>query len=132
MMLGAVITDYPDNLLEKDYSNGSGFTCRWHSLLSIRNRLNVNFSAEYYRYFVWKDYSEIDLSTEPGTWSAQGDAGVTGLWQVSLGVDARLYRRLGLSFTGRYFGRHSRYDHHSDIHSRTWDVRLGLLYTLGK
>lgn len=132
MMLGAIITDYPENLLEKTYSNGSGFTCRWHSLLSIRNSLNVAFSAEYYRYFVWKDYSEINLSAEPGTWSAQGDAGVTGLWQVSLGVDARLYRRLGLSFTGRYFGRHSRYDHHSDIHSRTWDVRLGLLYTLGK
>lgn len=125
VFIGAMMTDYPNNVFNKTYNFASGFTLRSHSNLEVRKWLQARLEIDYYRLFTWADYNNH------GKMGPQGDRSVARLWLISPQVRVALCKGLGLSFVGRFYDRYTRYHFQANRHSKVWEWHLGLLYTLG-
>lgn len=132
ILLGGSLSDYY-NVIDRDYNMGSGYSAKAQTLLEFARTGSFALGAEYYRIYTWKGYEKKDLSTtNPLYLNAQGDKGNAALLVVGSRMTLSLSDHLSLDLTASYYWRHTHYAYHPDVTARTFDVRLGLMYSLAR
>ena len=130
ILLGGSLSDYYD-VIDRDYNMGSGYSAKAQTLMEFGRTGSVMVAADYYRIYTWKGYEGKDLAhTDPLYLNAQGDKGNAALLVVSSRFILSLSDRLGLDLAASYYWRDTHYKYHPTVTSRTYDVRLGLMYHL--
>lgn len=125
ILLGGAKTDYYQ-FIDRDYNMGSGFSVKSKTHLELRNFGRFIFHAQYYRIFTWKGYEQKDLENiDPLHLNAQGDKGSAGLLVINPMAEFDIYRNWSIVLSGSYFDRRTHYTYHDDIHTNTFEVRLG-------
>ena len=126
ILLGGAKTDYYD-FIDRDYNMGSGFSFKSKTHLELRNFGRFIINTQYYRIFTWKGYEQKDLTNEDFLYlNAQGDKGNAGLLVVNPMAEFDVGRNWSILLSGTYFNRYSHYAYHDDIHTHTFEVRLGV------
>lgn len=130
ILLGGSLSDYY-NVIDRDYNMGSGYSAKVQTLMEFGHIGSFMVGADYYRIYTWKGYEDKDLNTvDPLYLNAQGDKGNAALLVVSSRFVLSLNKHLGLDFAASYYWRNTHYSYHPTVISRTYDVHIGLLYTL--
>ena len=81
--------------------------------------------------YTWKGYTQEKLEhSDPLYLNAQGDKGSASLLVVSPRFNIYLKKNLSIEAGASYYMRDTRYKYHTNVHAQTFEVRLGLRYTL--
>lgn len=130
ILLGGSLTDYY-NVIDRDYNLGSGYSAKVNTFVEFGRFGSFSLIADYYRLYTWKGYEGKDLSAiDPIYLNAQGDRGDAQLLVLSPSLLIALTDNLNLNFSGSYYWRNTNYKYHDGVSSRTFDIKLGLLYEL--
>ncbi len=130
ILLGGSLTDYY-HVIDRDYNMGSGYSVKASSLLEFGKVGAFSVGADYYRIFTWKGYENKDWeNTNPLYLNAQGDKGNASLLVLNARFVMALASHLNLDMNVSNYWRNTYYKYHANVNSRTFDVRIGLLYSL--
>lgn len=130
ILLGGSLSDYY-NVIDRDYNMGSGYSAKLNTLMEFGKVGSFRFAADYYRIFTWKGYEGKDLEhMDPLYLNAQGDKGNASLLVLDAKFLLALSNRISLDFSGSHYWRDTHYKYHTDVKSRTFDVRIGVHYKL--
>ena len=87
--------------------------------------------ADYYKIYTWKGYTMDQLEhTDPLYLNAQGDKGSASLLVISPKFNLNLKKNFSVEAGASYYMRDTKYKYHPNVHAQTFEVRLGLRYTL--
>lgn len=130
ILLGGSLSDYY-NVIDRDYNMGSGYSAKVQTLLEFGRFGRFLAGADYYRIYTWKGYEGKDLTTtDPLYLNAQGDKGNAALLVVSSRFVLALTNHLGFDLSASFYWRDTHYKYHPTVTARTYDVHLGLMYSL--
>lgn len=130
ILLGGSLSDYY-NVIDRDYNMGSGYGAKVQTLMDFGRTGSFAFGADYYRIFTWKGYEGKDLETiDPIYLNAQGDRGNAALFVLSTRVMLSISKHFMLDMQAAYYVRDTHYSFHPNVHAKTYDLKLGLMYTL--
>lgn len=128
ILLGGSLSDYY-NVIDRDYNMGSGYGAKVQTLMDFGRIGSFAFGADYYRIFTWKGYEDKDLTTiDPIYLNAQGDRGNAALFVLNTRFMLTLSKHFMLDMQGAYYVRDTHYKFHPNVHAKTFDLKLGLMY----
>lgn len=94
----------------------------------MRNFGRFILNTRFFQIYTWKGYEGKDLATvNPLYLNAQGDKGNAHLLVVSPITEIDLRNGCSLLFSGSYFSRTTHYKQYPNVHTNTFEVRLGLV-----
>ena len=130
ILLGGSLSDYY-NVIDRDYNMGSGFSAKAQTVVEFPKFGRFMLAADFYSIYTWKGYEDKDLeNTDPLYLNAQGDKSRAALLVVNPRLLIYLRKKLSLDLSGAYFLRETAYKYHADVHSNTFEARLGLVWGL--
>lgn len=130
ILLGGSLSDHY-NVIDRDYNMGSGFSAKVNTLLDFGRVGRFAINADYAHIYTWKGYEGKDLTaTNPLYLNAQGDRSDAALLVVNSRISLDFSDHVSLDLSTYYYWRHTNYKYHENITARTFDVRIGLMYTL--
>lgn len=130
ILLGSSLSDYY-TVIDRDYNMGSGFSLKAQTLMEFPKVGNFSLAADFYKIYTWKGYTQEKLEhSDPLYLNAQGDKGSASLLVVSPRFNIYLKKNLSIEAGASYYMRDTRYKYHTNVHAQTFEVRLGLRYTL--
>lgn len=130
ILLGGSLSDYY-TVIDRDYNMGSGFSLKAQTLMEFPKVGNFSLAADFYKIYTWKGYTQEKLEhSDPLYLNAQGDKGSASLLVVSPRFNIYLKKNLSIEAGASYYMRDTRYKYHTNVHAQTFEVRLGLRYTL--
>jgi len=130
ILLGGSLSDHY-HVIDRDYNMGSGYSAKASTMMEFGKYGFLAIGADYYRIFTWKGYDDADLeAVDPIYLNAQGDKSNAALLVVSARMQWRLTDRVAIDCAVSRYLRHTDYYRHDNITSRTYDVRLGLMFRL--
>lgn len=130
ILLGGSLSDHY-NIIDRDYNLGSGFSAKVKTIMDFGRYVSFNLDADFYKIFTWKGYEDKDLETEnPLYLNTQGDKSNASLLVVSPKFTFNLRNNLGIDFSASYYLRDTNYKYHDDVLAETFEIRLGLRYSL--
>lgn len=130
ILLGGSLSDYY-HVIDRDYNMGSGYSVKANNMLEFGNIGSFHIGADYYRIFTWKGYENKDLdNTDPLYLNAQGDKGNASLFVLNARIALALVKHLSLDMNVSNYWRNTYYKYHEDVKSKTFDVSIGLKYSL--
>ena len=130
ILLGGSLSDYY-NVIDRDYNMGSGFSLKAQTLMEFPKVGTFSIFADYYRIFTWKGYTQEQLEdSNPLYLNAQGDKGDASLLVLSPKFNIYLKKNWSIEAVASYYLRDTKYRYHDNVHSQTFEVRLGLRYKL--
>lgn len=130
ILLGGSLSDYY-TVIDRDYNMGSGFSLKAQTLMEFPKVGNFSLAADLYKIYTWKGYTQEKLEhSNPLYLNAQGDKGSASLLVVSPRFNIYIKKNLSIEAGASYYMRDTKYKYHSNVHAQTFEVRLGLRYTL--
>ena len=128
ILLGGSLSDYY-NVKLRDYNMGSGLSAKTQTAMEFPKFGRFMLSADYYLIYTWKGYKGSDLSgADPIHLNVQGDKSHASLLVVSPKMQIYLKNSWSLDASASYYLRDTRYKYRPNVHSETFEVRLGLSY----
>lgn len=129
IILGGSLSDHY-HVKERDYSLGSGFSAKLHTLLFFGRYARFSLFADVYRLYTWEGYDEEQVAKLDNLdfVNAQGDAGNATLVVLNPRLHLNLTRHLLLNLYGSFFHRRSVYYDHDNVSMDTFELRAGLTY----
>ena len=129
IILGGSLSDHY-HVKERDYSLGSGFSAKLHSIVELGNWGRLSLYADVYKLFTWKGFDEEAVSKMDNLdfVNAQGDAGNNTLVVLNPRLQVNITRQLLVDLYGSYFYRRSIYFDHDNVSMKTFELRAGLTY----
>ena len=128
ILLGGSLSDYY-NVIDRDYNMGSGFSAKAQTRLELPKFGRFIVNADFYKIYTWKGYEGKDLAhTDPLYLNAQGDKGNAALLVINPRMQIFLKNKWSLDLFLSYYVRDTHYKYHDDVHSETFEARLGLTY----
>ena len=126
ILLGGSLSDYY-HIIDRDYNMGSGYSAKVETLLDFPRFGRFSVLADYYRIYTWKGYETKDLTTtNPLYLNAQGDLSNAQLLVINPRLQVYLKKGVSLDLQAAYYMRETHYKHYSNVHSETFEVRMGL------
>ena len=130
ILLGGSLSDYY-NVIDRDYNMGSGFSAKVHTEMEFGRYGRFFINADYYRIYTWKGYEGKDLEhIDPLYLNAQGDKGSAALLVFNPRFQLTLADHWCLDLSASYYWRETFYKYHNNVHAETFEVRMGLNYSL--
>lgn len=130
ILLGGSLSDYY-NVIDRDYNMGSGISAKAQTIMEFPRFGCFMLNADFYSIYTWKGYEGKDLAnTDPLYLNAQGDKGRAALLVVNPRLQIYLKRNWSIDLSAAYYMRDTHYKYHDNVHSETFEVRLGLVYGL--
>ena len=129
IILGGSLSDH-FHVMERDYSLGSGFSAKLHSIVELGNWGRLSLYADMYKLFTWKGFDEEAVAKLDNLElvNAQGDAGNATLVVLNPRLQVNVTRHLLVDLYGSYFYRRSIYFDHDNVSMKTFELRGGLTY----
>ena len=154
ILLGGTKTDYY-NAIERDYNMGSGYSIKTKTALEFGNVARFTLNTKFWHLFTWRDqYDQVmaikqrvdngeftreELSAVIDDYKAfeektgkdlrylkaQGDKGNSLLWVINPMLDFHITKQWGIQLQGSYYLRHTHYKNYSNVHTHTFEVKLG-------
>ncbi len=129
ILLGGSLSDYY-NVIDRDYNMGSGFSMKSLTAIEFPRFGRFSLLADFYTIYTWKGYENKDLSSvDPLHLNAQGDKGHAALLVINPKLQIYLKNNWSLDLFASYYMRDTYYKYHDNVHSQTFEVRLGLSKT---
>ena len=126
ILLGGSLSDYY-HIIDRDYNMGSGYSAKVETLLDFPRFGRFSVLDDYYRIYTWKGYETKDLTTtNPLYLNAQGDLSNAQLLVINPRLQVYLKKGVSLDLQAAYYVRETHYKHYSNVHSETFEVRMGL------
>ncbi len=130
MLLGGAYSDYY-NFFERDYNMGSGFSLKSLTQLCFANDCRFDLRVEYFSLYTWKGYEQKDYTNiDPHYLNVQGERSWASLIVVSPQWHFPLSGAWAIDARAIYYGRNTHYHYFPNVESNTFEVRLGLKYSL--
>lgn len=127
VLLGASVSDYLQ-LEERDYNLGSGYSIKAYTGLTYKKNWNFLIGLENYHIFTWKGYDpDLDFETvDLERLNVQGEKSNARLTVFSTELSYFSDKRWNITFSNRYFSRHTRYKYYENVPTSTYDIMLSV------
>lgn len=137
ILMGGSQSDY-FRILWRDYNLGSGYSAKVNTIMQFGRYARIDFKSELYQLFTWKGYSNeaihlmetYNQKKELEYINAQGDPSNTLLFIFSPRLKVNLSKNLMVDLSPSFYYRHTHYRDFKDVSRRTFELRLGISYTL--
>lgn len=130
ILLGGSLSDHY-NVIDRDYNMGSGYSAKATTSMEFGKYGFMSIGTDFYQIFTWKGYKDSDLaSKEPLYLNAQGDKSTATLFVLNSHMQWRITNSIAVDLAASKYWRRTVYHYHEYVRSKTYAIRLGLVFKL--